>query len=354
VNARNTLVASAALGLLSAGCASLIKKPITEKCEGIGVKGCGEIAEGVVLYAKGDQGGGRQRLEMAASLNSPKQLRELASSLQALERVKGIGEVVRILNGAATAKVVDSSSTGSAAAGGSTPKTSAGSGNLPTDAHHELVDSRTVVLDDSWTNEACFSGPAGADSARCSVATEGPMVMTDLVTSGSCPGEVVVGAGSGETPVWWLSAPKGERFLLQASRFVVGPGERVVFAVHPEPDTVAGTEASAPCYVAWSALRPEPVERRPVKLTSKQIRRVLGSLGEKKAGCSSAYGSGTEDEIVRVKVRIAGSTGRVTSAVPQDQHRDSPLGACIRAVVQESTFPVFEQDAMDVIVAVAL
>lgn len=81
---RAVLVVSAlSLGGCSVATAAL-KSQIDGRCKSVGVKGCPEIADGVIAYADGKDADAEAKLRSAAALNSPEQLRQFTKVLEPL------------------------------------------------------------------------------------------------------------------------------------------------------------------------------------------------------------------------------------------------------------------------------
>jgi hypothetical protein len=98
--------------------------------------------------------------------------------------------------------------------------------------------------------------------------------------------------------------------------------------------------------------KPDPTPRprtsdpsRPAKLTTMQIRSGLSTPKRHAKSCGPQYGAAGGAE-VKVKLSVAGDTGRVTSATPQGAHKSSGLGRCVADALAKATFPEFGDPVM--------
>ena len=70
------------LPIVAAGCnASLqlaLELRLQEKCHDVGLRGCEEISEGVLLYVQGEKETGTPKIKAGAAKNAPSQVRHLA------------------------------------------------------------------------------------------------------------------------------------------------------------------------------------------------------------------------------------------------------------------------------------
>jgi hypothetical protein len=78
----------------------------------------------------------------------------------------------------------------------------------------------------------------------------------------------------------------------------------------------------------------------PDKLSDLQLRQALAGAKETAKACGTQHGApaGTQ---VRVKLSIAGDTGKVVSAQPLDSHATTALGRCVADALKSATFPRF-------------
>src|SRR5688572_10507424 len=75
------------IALIASACASsqpVLQDPVLTRCSGDGLRGCGELTDGVVLYADGEIDRARAKLWRAGSQNSPDELKKFSTSLQEL------------------------------------------------------------------------------------------------------------------------------------------------------------------------------------------------------------------------------------------------------------------------------
>ncbi|MEM6293382.1 MAG: hypothetical protein AAGA54_19070 [Myxococcota bacterium] len=89
-------------------------------------------------------------------------------------------------------------------------------------------------------------------------------------------------------------------------------------------------------------------DARPAKLTSSEVRDGIAPLKEKALACGRTHGA-PENTKVKMKLAIAGATGRVTSAKPQAPWADTPLGRCVADVLKTARFPRFTKRSLGVL-----
>ena len=64
--------------------------------------------------------------------------------------------------------------------------------------------------------------------------------------------------------------------------------------------------------------------------------------------------AGPPGTTVKVKMSVAGKTGRVTSAVALDPWVVEPLGVCVAGVLAKARFPRFRKERLGVIYPIVL
>lgn len=82
----------------------------------------------------------------------------------------------------------------------------------------------------------------------------------------------------------------------------------------------------------------------PQSLTQAQLLGGLRLAKTRAKGCGKKNGAAAGTR-VRVRMSISGSTGKVTSAVPQGEHVGTPLGKCVAAAASKATFPKFKKSS---------
>jgi hypothetical protein len=80
------------VALLSTGCGGaglLLKSPAESQCVEAGLKGCPQMAEGLVAFVEGDKARGQQLLGEGAAENAPDDLRKFADIVVLLGNIPG-------------------------------------------------------------------------------------------------------------------------------------------------------------------------------------------------------------------------------------------------------------------------
>lgn len=247
---RTILLVSVLPILASCGSVQIIlKPPVQDRCASTGLQGCAELTEGVLLYVEGDKVGGKAKLTSGAAQNAPEKVKQFAQALRELKKVPGIEAHVKPLM-----EVADILAKGGATKGGAKAakgKKGGGFGRGDTEAAAYAADEATA------RREGGTVVPGGGVScgmlpgyAYCSFLAQGPLVITELVTGGDCPAEVVVAAS--RVPVtltslrWVVRDPAG----LDGQRGFVRPDESLFVGVQ-------GAGAADPrCTLTWSGYRP--------------------------------------------------------------------------------------------------
>jgi hypothetical protein len=70
----------------------VLKPPIVERCQDAGLRGCDDLADGVIEYAAGDREEAKAKLKTGAATNAPDKLREFAAKLRMLKSIPGAAE----------------------------------------------------------------------------------------------------------------------------------------------------------------------------------------------------------------------------------------------------------------------
>lgn len=125
------------MALLSAGCGGaglLLKSPAESQCEEAGLKGCPQMAEGLVAFVEGDKARGQKLLGEGAAENPPDDLRKFADIVVLLGNIPGVSqyagpvlEVAEVLK--SKAAEAPSSSSRAKRRSGASSASSAGSGD---------------------------------------------------------------------------------------------------------------------------------------------------------------------------------------------------------------------------------
>jgi hypothetical protein len=158
-------------------------------------------------------------------------------------------------------------------------------------------------------------------------------------------------------------------FLLMAS---IGGLTALVLLRDREPVVVADTSDRADLSIASMARedRTEPVTQDPAprerpdepesaprvlpdKPTAEQLRAVLAAVRPEARRCGPRHGAAAGTK-VQVKLSIAGTDGRVISAIPKARPPDDPVGRCVADALREASFPSFGQPSLSLLYSVTL
>lgn len=68
----------------------ILKSPVIGQCNSAKLKGCDEMADGVIAYVDGKKDEGRKLLIRAAGKNAPKEVHAFAASLRSASKMPGL------------------------------------------------------------------------------------------------------------------------------------------------------------------------------------------------------------------------------------------------------------------------
>lgn len=266
------------------GCASpqdQLKAPVERRCTASALSNCGELTEGVLLYADGDVEQARAKLMSATPKNSPSGLRTFASSLVQLgttPRAEEYAEsfidaaslLVDIANRSNSIELKSAPAKPSASAAGSseTPAPPRESSEtkpaerkkpkgapivLTADTDENRLESGAAAPGASPAKVPC-SAPGGQSSAVCIKAIEGPFVITDLVGFAGCPNELFAAAGGSTAARWTLSSSSAAPLSVHGGRLFVRRGEFLFVGAYASKSEKIATDNR--CFLLWSGFRP--------------------------------------------------------------------------------------------------
>jgi hypothetical protein len=259
IRARTFSFAAVSLAITISGCGGasfVLKSPVADRCRDAGLRGCDDLVDGVVGYVDGsDKESAKTKIRKGAAENEPEPVAKFAGQLKAVGKLPGLDsysptlvEIASLLEGAG-------STPGGHAPGavaGSTSTTNASSAASNDDARTKTT---TAIVAGHARAYACTplgkstQSLAGATCLRLGI---GPLVVTDVVSSSSCPGEVVVLSGAADAPSWAVSAAPRERMGIHGARLVVAPEDELIVAVH----TNGPPTRDLSCAVTLSTRRP--------------------------------------------------------------------------------------------------
>jgi len=126
----------------------------------------------------------------------------------------------------------------------------------------------------------------------------------------------------------------------------VDPGKKFSTECLLDPSTAGcnAPKASAPSMATAGPRAQDLSATLPEKLTQSQIRDGIDAVKDRAKACGTQHGA-PDGTTVRVKLSIAGSSGRVTSASADEPHAGQPLGQCVANALKGASFPRFKSDA---------
>lgn len=274
------------LGLLLglAGCSvlpvsALIRSPIDSKCQSYGLKGCPELVDGAIAYAEGNKPLALEKLDRARALNTPAQLQQFAVALRTVgeaspEAGQPLLEVAALLSGEAKINTAVPEARADVPApllpanpykpeAKPAPDTEDDDRRPSTEqltlyALSARTDPMRLVSETVWTADAPgLDCPIAGSAATCVQPKQGPLIVTDIVTSEECENRVFLVAADSEAPAL------GRRWLVPAraagthgSSFFVAGWQWLFIAVKtpakPQPSDRA-------CFVTWAGYKPRLV-----------------------------------------------------------------------------------------------
>lgn len=276
-------------GVACSGASVVLKTPIANECAATGLRGCPEIADGMLLYVEGDKAQALRRLAAGAAQNSPVEVRRFAEAVAALEAVPGaapyaatLKEAVQVL--LANAGTAQAST--SVALAGSIPPSSGEAqvhqapGTYVLTADSDPSRSRSGIAEPYAGNrERSWCGRITGESSTCSVLHQGSLFVTDVASLGSaCAGQFVAVLGKGGRPKYVLSGPfdmHGARLLLAPEDTLVAGQVEQMLASGVTPPVASGrdevavvleeTDPRYQCRLLWSGFQPyaSDAERSP-------------------------------------------------------------------------------------------
>lgn len=250
--------------VLGSGCSVFrvtLTPPIVSRCESAGMKGCDDLAEGVALYIEGSKEEARKKFTEGVAVNSSASVRSFAETLKTIVSLPGIDkyagpikEIVDILAGEAD------KNRGPAASAPAAARAEAGSAATSAPTERYRSGSMLAVASPKRTECTPFGVRAlGAWKMRaiCSVVTDGPVLVTDIETSGTCPDELFVlvtrDAEELDHPRWFVLAPSSTRLSLHGAAFAVRADEHLVVGA-AAPD--GALKLDPHCAITWAAREP--------------------------------------------------------------------------------------------------
>ncbi|MEO8801430.1 MAG: hypothetical protein ABI551_26305 [Polyangiaceae bacterium] len=237
--------------LVGCGGTALLHGPVVDRCESAGLKGCDEIADGVIAVADGKKEEGLAKIERGAGNNAPQDVREFADKLNAVSELPGLGSFKPTLKEVATALRISPGVGGSAVA---QPDAKVLQDQQLAAVQGERVSGGNVTgkwragtARPSVNGEACDNvlGPHG----QCERVLIGPAEITSLVAGGGCSAPMIVFAGDAKEPRWSVVIPANGSVVLATTTLPLDDAEGLGVA------TTSGAPTEPACGVMWVAKR---------------------------------------------------------------------------------------------------
>lgn len=288
---------AAVMTLAACSSASMIlKTPIANECATTGLRGCPELAEGMLLYVEGNKAAAIQKLAQGAAQNAPDKVEAFTQALLALKDVPGAEPYVAMLEEAAVVlrehagadlphELADAGANSKHTSAGASPETvhgalsgktaevcasrSGGQQILTADTDPARALGGIVAphrLETAAEATQVCKKLAGGEAA-CQLLPLGTAYVTDLISLGSdCAGQFVAVLGKDQVVRYSLEGPfrlHGARLLLQPGDvLVLGQREGPLLTTEPVDDaSVVVLEEVDPhyqCNLLWSGFRPYP------------------------------------------------------------------------------------------------
>jgi hypothetical protein len=251
----------------------VLKAPIQSQCASVGLRGCEDLTDGVLLYVEGDKDGAAAAIKTAVTKNNPAALQAFAGKLRMLRSIPGADQYIEPIM-----KVADMLS-------GSIPQSPVASyepnamvtyapmvvppsvqppiqptNNPPSVVVYEasektfgLTEVSVPSIESGSKFCSMYEHTAWSmdDSRyRCTKLLNGEVTLTDVQTSGACPDKLVIGAGDPSAPHWMLVAQPNTVLSVHGANFIVSPSESLFVAQGVKVGT--NYNYSAACAIVWS------------------------------------------------------------------------------------------------------
>jgi len=248
------------LVLAVAGCggASMVgKQPVADRGASTGLRGCEELADGVVMDIGVQAPPGKH--EAAAAQNAPEQVQAASATVpRGVPRYHVSGYIFNAYGDAqdggpvAQAPAVHPSgyifnAYGDAARPGAAPPDS--DLRQPADTVLDRIEGGVAAPGSSQNRIPCGDG-----AGYCVKVVDGPFVVTDLHVAPGCPTDLIAMASAAEVSRWTIPTPAGAPLSIHGARLAVRQGE--VLLVGAQASTAARLSADQRCAVVWSGFRP--------------------------------------------------------------------------------------------------
>lgn len=247
----------------------VVKPPVVSRCESVGLKGCDDLADGVILYLEGRKSEAREKLRSGIMANTPEEVRKFAVTLKTVITLPVVDQYAAPIREVVDFLAVEADSIPQTAADeGATVNGKGGTKSADTLESENAIEAyRTSTVVPAAHNKSApcqpFAAPSlGASplSGLCAAVTVGPLLVTDIETGAGCGDDLLVfvertdGAGAAR-PRWYLLVPGNQRAEIHGAAFSVKPNERLVVGVLVLPGNEAKKDPH--CSVTWASHAPE-------------------------------------------------------------------------------------------------
>ncbi len=210
---------------------------MNDQCTEVGLRGCEQLADGVLLYVDGRRDEAMPKLSAGAAENSPEQLTKFTALLGKLESLPGASKYSASIQGVVATINREASKK---AKHGPTEKSTKRSPSSSAEPHPETARVFSADTDPRQLRDGLEISPSArlgwctqyfGEGTRCATIAQGPLYLTDAVPNGkSCEGQLLA-VMSGDALGARFDSPLG----IHGARIFVPSGSSLIFGQLPEP-----------------------------------------------------------------------------------------------------------------------
>jgi hypothetical protein len=290
------MVALTAVVLAGAACSGaqlVLKSPIQARCTDAGLKGCEDLTDGILEYVEGDREEAKRKIHEGVIQNEPDQLHEFAAGVRALKAIPGVDQFARPLLEVADFLAPEKGESRAVAhrtKGHANVVAAVAATDEPSEPHKEadqpssvgVVAEVTPVREPPSTppprlmtsSRAGTVVPASEESAvpcvpfadarvdvsnvvgRCATVATGPLIVTDIWTTGTCANDLFIGTGVPGRPRWAVSSIAPTPLNIHGASLPVAEGESLFVA--QAALSVPALRHDLRCAVTWAGMHSAP------------------------------------------------------------------------------------------------
>jgi hypothetical protein len=271
-------------GIGCGGAQTVLKEPLTGRCDQAKLKSCPDLVGGVILYADGRRAKGQDQLKAGMTGNDPAALKQYAESVKSLidtvpiSYAQPLGDVAAILVTPPPPSPAPPSpptppppppvavEPAKPAPPTRAPEAPRPATPAPEDALH--LRTRTIVpaIDESAVKAACEGPLAMAKGGLCSRVRvlAGPFVVTDLYAPSGCSNELFAYAGSAtEKHRWIVVNPASTALSVHGARLFVRPEDELYVGSRSEKGPLRSDVQCSITLSGWKPGEESPSENKP-------------------------------------------------------------------------------------------